>query len=506
MLRVFGFIIFAVLLVVLSFFAATHLTDVLNLKIGNFDVTMPYSVAAIGGLAIIGFFVLFDRLIRWFFDLPFISPFKRNVRRQAKSYTAINKGLVAVAAGDSKEALKQAKRAEKLGESNSLTHLLAAQAALSANDEGEAVTRYTELLKDKDTRLMGYRGLFSLAVNRGDYKDALAIAKRSFELHANSKWAFNSLFDLRIRMGDFDDALLLVPTGVKKQHLTIQQGHHLKAVLSTEIARINKLSGKNDSEIFPLLNSAYKEDPSFIPAILGLIRYYIDNGKKRKARQMIEHIWRSTPRPDLVPLWLEVQDETEAEKLYTAAKNFAFLNNNHEESRILVATYAINAKQWKDAESILNTLLSEHEVPQQRTLRLLAELEQRDESRQDAEKVKDYMLSMNNARAMPHWVCEVSGIPAKEWQAISPAGKFDGLRWAEAGEIIQNNALMLDMETSPNLLLSTSSDTLPYKTEAPAELLDDVVLVTQEGEDITPEEILAEPNNPNETEPNQKSV
>lgn len=488
MLRVFGFIILTVLLVALAFFAATHLTDILSLKIGNHDIAMPYSVAVFGGLAIIGLFVLLDRIIRWFFDLPFISPFKRSVRRQAKSYNAINKGLVAVAAGDSKEALKQAKRAEKLGESNSLTHLLAAQAALSANDEAEAITRYTELLKDKDTRLMGYRGLFSLAVNRGDYKDALAIAKRAFELHANSRWAFNSLFDLRIRMGDFDDALLLVPQGVKKQHLTIQQGHHLKAVLSTELARIKKLSGHDDSEIFPLLNTAHKEDSSFIPAILGLIQYYIDSDKKRKARNLIEHIWRSSPRPDLTPLWLQIQDETDPEKLYTAAKNFAFLNNDHEESRILVATYAINAKQWKDAESVLNTLMSEHEVPQQRTLRLLAELEDRDESRQNPEKVKEYVLAMNNARSMPHWVCEVSGIPAKEWQAISPAGKFDGLRWAEAGEVIQNNALMLDVENSPNLLLSTSSDVLPYKNEAPTALIDDVVLMTKEGEEITPDD------------------
>ncbi|MFV0431908.1 MAG: heme biosynthesis HemY N-terminal domain-containing protein [Alphaproteobacteria bacterium] len=499
MFRLFSFIILTAAIVAGVFFASTHLTDVLNLQLGNWDVSMPYSVAAIAAIAVIGLFVFLDRMVRWVFDLPFISPLKRSVRRQAKSYTAINKGLVAVAAGDSKEALKQAKRAEKLGDKSSLTHLLVAQAALSSNDEEEAIKRYTELLKDKDTRLMGYRGLFTLAVNRGDHQDALKIAKKAFELHPQSKWAFDSLFDLQIRTGNFDDALLLVPTGVKNQHFTPQEGQHLKAVLSTEIARIQKLSDGDEQEILKLLKVAHKEDVDFVPASLYLIHYYLDQGKKRKALQLMEAIWRDSPRHDIIPLWQEAQDTTDAEKLYGLAKKFALLNSDNEESRLLVASYAIKAQKWDDAESILNKLLSENDVPQQRTLRLLAELESRDENRQNPEKIQQYLADMKNARMTPCWVCDVSGIPAKEWQAISPSGKFDGLKWAEAGNVIQNQALMLGMDggTSPSLLLSANSQELPLVEQGTSKETIDEEVDT---------EVLAEVDTPNEKDKAEKII
>ncbi len=456
MLRIFSFILISIIIIGLAYLATIHLTGTLFTEIAGFEIAIPHSVLALGLIILIGIFIFLDRIIRWFFDLPFISPYKRSSRRQAKSYDAINKGLVAVAAGNPKEALKQAKRAEKLSDSNSLTHLLAAQAALASNDEKEAIARYTELLKDNDTRLIGYRGLFSLHVNKGHYEEAHSIVRRAYELHPKSRWAFHTLFEICIKTGNFNDALVLIEPAIKKQHLSVVKGKHYKAVLYTEIARIKKRADK-EADIIDYYYKARKAEDHFIPALMGIIEHYIEQDQKRKVRKLIERIWQKTPRYDLLAYWHKAQEKTDAENLYKAAKKLTSVNPEHEESRLLLAEHALIAEKWGDAEEILNMLLNSHDIPQQRTLRLLCQLEERDEARQDPEKIRKLMFDMATARTLPHWVCSLSGIPAKEWQAISPAGKFDGLQWAEAGQPIISNTLILDDGAMPSLLLNANA-------------------------------------------------
>ncbi len=464
MFRILLYILIAVIVTALAYFAVTHLTGTLFLEFAGFDISVSYAVLLLGLVILVGICIFLDRLIRWFFDLPFISPYKRSNRRQAKSYAAINKGLVAVAAGNPKEALRQAKRAEKLSDSNSLTHLLAAQAALAGNDEKEAIARYTELLKDSETRLLGYRGLFSLHANNGNYTEALSIVKRAYELHPKSAWAFHTLFEIYLKTGNFDDALTLIDPGIKKQFFSLLKGRHYKAVLHTELARIKKLTNpQGDTSNTDMLNhyqKARKAEADFIPALMGMVEYYISQNQKSKARKLVEKIWKKFPRYDILPFWYQIQDKTDAESLYTAAKKLASLNENHEESQLLLAEYAIATEKWGDAEAILNALLKAHDSPQQRTLRLLCQLEERDDARRNPDKIREYMFEMTAARTWPHWVCSLSGVPAKEWQAISPAGKFDGLTWVESGHMQVNNALLLEEDTTPSLFLNATPQEL----------------------------------------------
>lgn len=480
MLRLLSFIVISMVIIGLAYLASTYLTGILYTEIAGFEIAIPHSVLVLGLIILVGLFIFLDRIIRWFLDLPFISPYKRSARRQAKSFEAINKGLVAVAAGHPKEALRQAKRAEKLSDSNSLTHLLAAQAALASDDESEAIKRYTELLKDADTRLMGYRGLFSLHANKGHYEEAYHIVKRAYGLHPKSHWAFHTLFEISIKTGQFDDALKLIEPGIKKQHLSLIKGRHYKAVLYTEKARLAKLDNPQ-ADVMDYYSQARKAEADFIPALMGLLECYMKQDQKRKARKIIEYIWQKSPRYDVLNDWLKLQEKTDAESLYKAAQKLAAINPEHEESQLLIAEYALIAEKWGDAADILVKLLKAHDIPQQRTLRLLCQLEEKDDGRQNPEIIRQYMFDMATARTLPHWVCSVSGMGAKEWQAISPAGKFDGLYWVEAGKAIVNNTLTLEDETMPNLLLEASHNlkTLETPKESPQ---NEVVTVEVEGD------------------------
>ncbi len=451
MWRIFFYILLTIAIALGVVYLVNILPGDLHLSIGNHDISLGYSVAILLLVVMIGFVVAIDRIIRWILGFSLFSSKKRSLRKKEKSYQAIQRGLVAITAGDSKEALKQAKRAENLNAENALTQLLGAQAAISSHDFEEAKKRYTELLKDPKTQLMGYRGLYSLAVSENDHDEALALIKRAYEQHPASSWAFQGLFDQHIRKQEFKQALAMVRFGIKKNHISAKKGYHLTAVLNTELARL-----KNEqnlySEALTYGQKAYKAESIFIPAAIELIRAHMGQKAFGPAEKLIHKIWKQEPRMDLLSLWFQIHENKPNEAKLKAATKLYNLNPEHEESRLFMAEVALKLDNLSLAQTQLDALMSEHEVPQQRTLRLLAELEDKDESRQDPDKIRNYLLQMSTARFAPAWICEATKLTYPSWQAVSLAGKFDGLHWQEPSQDEATQALSFDAKSTTKVV------------------------------------------------------
>ena len=92
-----------------------------------------------------------------------VSRWRRERRRRA-GYRALSQGMVAVAAGEPREAQRYARRADALLADPPLTLLLSAQAAQLDGDENAAKKFFTAMLDRPETEFLGLRGLINQAL------------------------------------------------------------------------------------------------------------------------------------------------------------------------------------------------------------------------------------------------------------------------------------------------------------------------------------------------------
>jgi HemY protein len=127
----------------------------------------------------------------------------RRDRRRRQGYSALTRGLVAVAAGDPQEARRHARRADVLLDEPPLTMLLAAQTAQLIGDEDEARRHFRRMLEKPDTEFLGLRGLITQALKSGAHGEALELARRARLLRPQTAWVQTTLFELESRNGDW---------------------------------------------------------------------------------------------------------------------------------------------------------------------------------------------------------------------------------------------------------------------------------------------------------------
>ena len=127
-------------------------------------------------------------------------------RRAVRGYLAITRGLIAVGAGDAREARKSADEAARLSPGDPLVLLLTAQSAQIAGDRATAERAFREMMRRDDTKLLGLRGLYIEAQRRNEYRGARLFAEEAAKI-APAPWAGASRARLSLRRRGLGAAL-----------------------------------------------------------------------------------------------------------------------------------------------------------------------------------------------------------------------------------------------------------------------------------------------------------
>lgn len=335
----------------------------------GYRVTESVAVLFVQVVIIAGVAALLYRLWRSFVRTPRSIKDWRNERRQRQGYESMSRGFVAVAAGDGEAAIRHARRAESLIEDRPLTMLLSAQAAQLQGDDKAAEKFFTAMLDRPSTEFLGVRGLLGQALKRQDWQEALRLARRGHRLNPKSEWMTETLYDLQKKTGEWAGAtqtleesvkLKLIPPGqVQPQRAELLHNSSLEATGAEAMQREKK---------------AFKADPGFVPAAVRYARLLVAEGSLRKAAGVIEQAWQHNPDPELAEVYDLARKSEDALQKLEAAKRLAKKNPNHPESRINVATAALEARLWGEARSNLEPLAGDDASP--RVCRLMAELEE----------------------------------------------------------------------------------------------------------------------------------
>ena len=397
MIRLVLAVVFALLTAALGAFLALNPGSA-SFEFLGWQMQMPFVVAA-GGTILFAFLFL---VVWWGIYLLWTSPEKVKAflgrRRREQGYDALDRALIASAAGDGEAAVRQAARADALLERPALSRLLAARAAEAAGNFDGAQAHYEALLEDNKTRIVARRGLAQLAHDRGDHRATAEHAQDAFQQAKGARWAFDALFDAQVAEGRWEAAAATLAEGEKRKHVAPDIARRRRAVLLTAAAL---QSETGDAErACELALGAHKAAPGFAPAAALAARLLAASRRHKRASEVVESAWAALPHPALAQAYRELRKSDSKAKRLERLNALAALNPDHRESRLIRIQAALEDSDAVTAREWLDPLLKDNASPSSRLCALaarVARLEGKDEA------ARRWMTRASHANAEADW-------------------------------------------------------------------------------------------------------
>lgn len=390
------------------------------IRLGSTTYTMPPAVAAALCVLTVALLVWIWRLIGLIFDWPGAMSRARRERRRRARYLSLARGMVAVAAGDAREAKRHAAKAKSKsrgkGEADEplLAQLLNAQTAQLDGDEAAAARAYADMLGAEETEFLGLRGLFVQATRRGDKEAARRYAARAFQLRPQTPWVAAAAFDLEAAAGDWAAAERALAGQAKAKLLEPAIVTRRRAVLAAAAAR-DRLAAGRPEQALKLAGSALKVSPGLMEAALSAAAVWRAEGRLKRAAKVLETAWAAEPHPALAAAYAGL----------APVERLIALRPEHPESRLLSAARSAIRGDHRAIETILEPLLGD--VPSARAARLMADAAA---ARGDAMAAR---MWADQALAAPRdgvWRCTACGHENPNWGPVCDhCGAFDTQVW-----------------------------------------------------------------------------
>ena len=392
---------------------------------------------------------------------------RRAARRRAAGDMAVTRGLVALAAGDSAEARREAQRAAALLDGAPLPLLLAAEAAQQQGDTVAARRSFARLLEQPESEFLGLRGLLGEALRTGDDLAARSFATRAHQLRPAAPWLTESLLALQARAGDWPTALGTIADAMRRKVVPAERARHHRGAILYEQAR----EAERQGDLRRAAGLAAKAQ-ALVPDIAAPAAYHarllLALGRTRPARKAIERAWRGIPQADLARVYLDSHAAAGPLAQAAALERLAAQNPDAPESHLAVAEAAMMARLWGEARRHLGIAVAAAPPPgpTRRLCRLMARLE--DSEPGDAEAARGWVERAAGAPLDPCYVCTRCHAESAEWQALCrQCGGFDTLAW----RIPERGAVPIDGQAAgPTPRLMLPAPPLPVAAAPPSGL------------------------------------
>jgi HemY protein len=447
--------------------------------------------------------VLGYRLVATFMNSPAGFTSFLAARKRGKGYQALSKGMVAIAAGDAREADLYAAQAHKLLDEPAMTLLLAAQAAQMKGD-GAGATRFFEEMRDhSETEFLGLRGLYVQAERAGNKVAARNYAEKAFALRPHTPWAADAAFLAQAAAEDYSSATQTLDKMLQVKLATRDVARRRRAVLLT--AQAMSLGDGDDeasrTDAIRLANEAVELEPTFAPSVALAARLMAQAGQARKAGRTIERAWATHPHPDLADAYLTLIDDEKPFDRLRRVKGLSARNPGAGESQMALARAALGARDFETAREALEPLLAGE--PSQRVCELMGALEGAEDHGPAA---RVWLARAIHAPADPCWVAQ--GYQSHVWVAVVPeTGAFDVLNWQVPVSREGVRAALVPPEPSSPLPLEDNvGEGAPgvsvAKADTPADMADqgddkeDKSLDGMPARDTLPEHVVIAPDDP----------
>ncbi|WP_213685564.1 heme biosynthesis HemY N-terminal domain-containing protein [Roseicyclus sp.] len=353
-----------------------------------------------------------------------------NRRAERKGYEALAEGMMALAAGEGRLAIRKAERAETYLGRPELTKLVVAQGAEMVGDTALATATFKALVADDRTRFVGVRGLMKQKLAAGDTETALKLAEKALAIRPRNEEVQTTLLQLQARHEDWAGARATLAAALRSGNLPREVHKRRDAVLALAHARDAMAEGKI-AEATRDAETAQRMAPGLVPAAVMAARLAIADGKAKQADKIVKAAWATDPHPDLAAAFAEIAPgETPAERV-KRFKPLLAKHAGHPEAKMLEAELQIAAEDFPAARRALGDLAETH--PTARTLTIMAAIE-RGAGAEDR-LVRAWLAKAVMAPRGMQWVCDSCGHIHAEWRPVcTHCGSFDRLSWQEVAQ------------------------------------------------------------------------
>lgn len=347
-------------------------------------------------------------------------------RRREKGFAALSHGIHAVGIGDAQLAAKAAARVQKYLPGEPLALLLRAEAAQLMGDHQAVEAIFRDMTARDDTRLLGYRGLHAHAHRRGEIESAHNYATAAHQIAA-LPWSAAAVFDRRVAEKNWQGALDVLED--RRNFNGTASEERQRAVLRTALALEKEQAAPN--EALRLARLAVKRAPDLVPATALAARLLGRKGAKWRAAKLIESAWPLGPHPDLAKLYLDLRPAESHNERLARARALAKLAPGDPESRMMLASAAIAACDFRAAREAMRPLIESEERPTTRMCLLMAEIEEAEHG--EAGYIREWLARAARAPRDACWVAD--GVMTDQWMPASPVtGKLGAFVWKRPDE------------------------------------------------------------------------
>ncbi|MGH1397610.1 MAG: heme biosynthesis protein HemY [Alphaproteobacteria bacterium] len=392
--------------------------------------------------------VFIYQVLRAFVTFPASYRYYRSVKDKDKGYRALTAGLTAVAAGDTRAALRAAGKAKRLlPEGQGLPLLLEAQAARLDGREEDAKQSFVALLEDKDASFLGLRGLMQASMEREDYAEALRLAQLALALHPKQSWILKIVYDLHIRLREWGDAEGFLARLVRGGALSKDEARGERVAINLAVA-LEAVDEGLDDVARAKFAQARRVDRANVPAVLLEVEYWTARGERRKARGLIERFWKREQHPAVVAAWcdlISVAADKDALSRLQWMERLIKVSGESGAVQLAAGRFACAAGLWGEARSHLMKALDLEASAA--VYQALAVLEEREKDDRDAARA--WREKAIAAPAAAAWVCRESGLSYERWSPIAaPHGSFNTIEWAVPSAAAGLNILRISDDDS----------------------------------------------------------
>lgn len=357
-------------------------------------------------------------------EMPLVGE-NRHLYRQQRGLKILNQAIIALAAGDGREARRLVLKAQKLLPPQPMMQVVAAQAAKLSGDTEAAKKEFTALMQSPDAAFLGTRGLLVNAVAEGKNREARRLAEKAFELNPKSAWAIKILFDLQVKATDWDDARATLEAGKKAKAFTKEEIQSLLATLYYCQAKEAELSN-NKKEARRLLGLSLRARKDLLPAVLMASRLDREEGHKHRAAHILTNAWAITPHPNIAASYELLEPMETPTATYARFKKLCHNNPYVTDSLLVLTEKAIEADKLDEAEKYLDHALEL--TGRAKALTLKARLEK--EKGATEKQIQKWNDKAIKGLPEPLWKCTNCGAEMEKWRLHCPTCRmFNTLEW-----------------------------------------------------------------------------
>ena len=415
MRRVLGILAACAVVIVMAWVLA-DVPGQVSAEFGTLSFEAPAPVVLLGLLALFTALYVLLRVLGALLRLPSTSRRWRAERHRHTGEMAINRTLLALAAGDTAAARRGAQQARQALGDTPQTLLLAAEAGRLAGRDDEAEAAFRALAERKDAAFLGLRGLLAQAIAQENWVEAAALARRAEAAHPGAAWLRRERARLAVRAEHWTEALGLVEDNATKAALMVAAAN-----AETDPATATRLA-----------RQAWKLDPTLPAAAIGYAQRLRASNRDRSAQSVITEAWQQAPHPDLARFLLEGIADPLART--QAAQRLTARDPDHPEGHLVLARTALDAGLTGEARRHLEAARAAG-LNERRVWLMAAEVERVEHGDTDQGR-QAYQAALRRAADAdpdPSWRCAACNTPQSVWQPACASCHTAGrLHWASS--------------------------------------------------------------------------